>query len=938
MGNQFSEDLFRSIDTIVSARVRGLPYDQTLIGYISDVSDRKKGMYKAKHDNLEITAYSDNTEYELGDQVYISVPKADYSQKKIIIGRMPQEEIVSAKVRPFENYVSCTKNFNPIDKEYNLLVNGAEKNKLIGSYSFESNRDIDYNAGYELMGFQVSLSTALENNNYTVASGNYYFQIVVNAFNQSKTKDTYSSNKCERFEYYLNIEDMINISPYNTYGYCRQEKLFNIKDLVIKDLAIYLCQDGDFQTELGESVPEISSFVISCKDISVTFGYSGRKENFIKGQPYLYTIDGLLYNANDDNEKKVYSRVIIYKNNQIENLNPPIDYTFFKWYKYNPTVIQVDPILNSIAYEPIENIDTYDYEINVRSIATAQIQQYKIALSLDNYDWIISEPLVFKNNIDFSNSEIIDAISGFQVSSIDSNEGVFNIYGQDNLLLNEAEGFRNHHLLVSYYATSSNRRLRAGDIIKWSIPTSKTMLLPAKNIYGDEIKEVVLTEDDLKPDGMYRLPFKIKTLYTPTFTQNTIKCELTLVEDTGFNTVLNYNKELFFGTAGSSGNDYIFILELQDKDTGEKVAAIMEGSEAECNNRYAIVPKLYDYNMNEIIINSNDYPVEYKLFNGETASSFSFAGVSDVKPGLRVIEAAIPTLGITTYLPIATKTSEQCDYFEGCRTITYDITGKKPVYYKVKNLLYKENNIVQDQTWALCQWDGEKENLIENNSQLPVLIDGVIVPPSVFPGFIKGIYLKCSIGGNSVWYQPILITKNKYPSAMWNEELNQLQIGEWKIKTNMVGQFDGKSGIVLGELISNTSSKTGLFGFKDGVEEFALPLTPDKSVYFKYAKGRIEQSDLADEAYLAIQANLSKALGKDSETYNVGTEKEPVYFKDGKPVVCSPLTANDIAYTETISIADQFKNISDTIISLTKAIETMKSTIQSLEEEIDKLQ
>ena len=58
MGNQYSEDLFQSIDTIISARISNLPYDQTMRCYISDISQRDEGIYKAKYESLEITAYS----------------------------------------------------------------------------------------------------------------------------------------------------------------------------------------------------------------------------------------------------------------------------------------------------------------------------------------------------------------------------------------------------------------------------------------------------------------------------------------------------------------------------------------------------------------------------------------------------------------------------------------------------------------------------------------------------------------------------------------------------------------------------------------------------------------------------------------------------------------------------------------------------------------
>jgi hypothetical protein len=60
-----------------------------------------------------------------------------------------------------------------------------------------------------------------------------------------------------------------------------------------------------------------------------------------------------------------------------------------------------------------------------------------------------------------------------------------------------------------------------------------------------------------------------------------------LVEDTGVNTVLTYNKELLFGTSGSSGNDYILTLELCKKGSEEKISAIFNtDTESVCANNY----------------------------------------------------------------------------------------------------------------------------------------------------------------------------------------------------------------------------------------------------------------------------------------------------------------------------------------------------------------
>ena len=77
-----------------------------------------------------------------------------------------------------------------------------------------------------------------------------------------------------------------------------------------------------------------------------------------------------------------------------------------------------------------------------------------------------------------------------------------------------------------------------------------------------------------------------------------------------------HNKELLFGTSGSSGNDYILTLELCDKVTGERVSAILNSDivEDKCDDIYMIKPHLYNYAMNEIDISSEN-DIKYSWLN-----------------------------------------------------------------------------------------------------------------------------------------------------------------------------------------------------------------------------------------------------------------------------------------------------------------------------------
>jgi hypothetical protein len=69
-----TDDLFEAVDTIVSARLANLPYDQTIECEIIDDSDKIKGEYQVQHQNATFLAFGTPNEYKKSDVVYVSVP------------------------------------------------------------------------------------------------------------------------------------------------------------------------------------------------------------------------------------------------------------------------------------------------------------------------------------------------------------------------------------------------------------------------------------------------------------------------------------------------------------------------------------------------------------------------------------------------------------------------------------------------------------------------------------------------------------------------------------------------------------------------------------------------------------------------------------------------------------------------------------------------
>ena len=70
--NEYTENLFRSVDTIVAERIKNLSYDYTQLMEITDDNNANAGMYKVKlNSNTDVVAYADNPSYQTGDQVYV---------------------------------------------------------------------------------------------------------------------------------------------------------------------------------------------------------------------------------------------------------------------------------------------------------------------------------------------------------------------------------------------------------------------------------------------------------------------------------------------------------------------------------------------------------------------------------------------------------------------------------------------------------------------------------------------------------------------------------------------------------------------------------------------------------------------------------------------------------------------------------------------------
>lgn len=929
MSNEFNEKIFRSVDTIVSARLQQLPYDKTIVGTIKHipVSKNEVQKYIIDYKGAELVAYVNtlNKVYDIGDEVYVLIPQGDFTQKKIITGQVISEYKVDNKdtSQQFIPVESICDIFDDSLERYRILLTG---NKIATETSLYNNtfNESNYLIGYTKLKIKISLAANLVKESKRIISGEYGIRVILGYIDQT------SSENIERIEtetFTLKSSNMALLDPYNTSGFSSQEINIDISNKKITNLNIFLYQNGDFSTTLGD-VEDTDVFYLQVRDIIARIGYINADfpDNKIYGV-YLYSLSALNYGSTDT-QKKWRFRIIdrtaktiadtlftggiisyyLYKYNGITTT--PISTIFPRvYYDSTPIVSETNILLNHITYK----------DIALTSGNGLPSQRYSILIRINNNTFYSNE-LSFVNLGYIENTKTLDLISGVQLTP-NNNNNIFNIYGPDNSLLDESEGQKTQRLSVSFSSADGTRKtLMPNDIIEYWIPKDSTMLLPVSldnnevDPYGRSIYyfKKTLQKEDLTQDGTFLLPFKISSFYNPLYKNNTIECQLIINK-----TTYKASQEFLFGTSGSSGSDYILTIGLYSRDN-TKINAI------DVNNHdsiYNLRPTLYNYSMTKLTdldITSMKYLWYYEdktdVLPKIESNSINFSGLTDANilnnAKYFIIEASCIYKGVElkSYLIIPTTTNaKNYAYISGCSTITYDITGKKPVYSNNEYKLYNsEDAEVDNIKWSL--------EAINNMNLLKFSeIDRIITPSSIYSSVnIEPCIIAKTQSNTICWIQPLLILQNKYPSAMQNGEGNKASLPQGNgdsinLASTMVGKLERNnrnqiSGLVMGTFeSSNNENFYGLYAYDQN--KIILEIN-NKGI------AKIKNADTA------ISAN--KLQNTDGISYNVGDTTTFVYFKNGIPIAGGNI--NDLI--------TQIKSLNNTIAALTKRVEALEAAKQ----------
>jgi hypothetical protein len=539
-----------------------------------------------------------------------------------------------------------------------------------------------------------------------------------------------------------------------------------------------------------------------------------------------------------------------------------------------------------------------------------------------------SKQLVFTNAIPQS-TESIDLIQGLSVVIDEENyEGIYRLYDDTYNIINSTEASKLRTLKAEYSSIATGIDvLDSAEEIAWYFPISNTMI--HKPELGKEYTEEDTYVENCEKNGYVKIvragvdsvekqepgvkliettqKFRIKDRYVQAASNNAIYCT---VKKRG--RIYEAYVLPTFGVAGSNGTDATFLLKMYEYNNGEPGREV---SALTANSKIIVVPELYDFNNQPIVITSSN-KVEYKwkdkivheedkikyevLDNNYLLITSSSELLEDMM--CYTLQAEVPysiimnkeesvegeetesrKVKLSAYLPIAVRSDVKYVELEGATWVVYENTGVNPKYYKMPYKLYGDNLIAYNDIY----WEGyspefpEDEDEEQENSvkkYYPVVsLNGEFKPPKMFYQGCDDFCVNAYDGeGNLVWTQPVLISQNRYGSPMLNDWDGDLTIDEKNgtILSAMMGagvknDDNSFSGVLMGQIgKAFNNDNIGLYGYDHGAQSFSfdvsgtatLGVSGKGQIKFDGNEGTIKSGNYSKENKTGMLIDLDESI------------------------------------------------------------------------------
>ena len=563
--NFYNNQLNTGFDIVATNILKQAKFDETLICNILQVDkDGETGKYYVTNGKIQFDAYNttDKT-YKVNDQVVVTIPKGDYTQKKLITGS-------SIKNEKIEKEVSILDNFIPV-LELPSIFNLNEEGELQIENPWELNQAL-YNPSSLGKLSLIKINFDVEDANMWKPGRNSVYRYVVRLETIIKNTNDIMVDEIiiPESELFGNLS-----SIYEEEGLkLPQEYLFERENLDIDNISkVYYGWEEKKENEntwnemLDKKQDKSFKLTFGYNKLNTDFGlklvldYNGYRVDEEDG-PYVDDHDNMIYDAKEDTNKRAWrlSMNFMDENGNIYNKLQPLENTA-KWKIY---LLEYDFGSTNNLDEPNWKVLEEDfYAYNATIDFTKRTNQFKaIAVGLDEEGniiknengnittKIISNPLIFRQKT--ANDTIVKTESLEFTFANSSN--IHNVYNLSNTL--ETHG----SYAVSANFIDANKDKSQKLNVKWKIPKNGTQLTIDENNRKEENGYYVyeITSIDGKAEFFLSeavFSYSPAYRYDPSNTNNTILCEVTIVDT---NEIISGSVEVQFGSTGTTGTQMTF--------------------------------------------------------------------------------------------------------------------------------------------------------------------------------------------------------------------------------------------------------------------------------------------------------------------------------------------------------------------------------------------
>ena len=379
----YLESLFKGIDIILEKRLDGVLFDKTIICTITDASNKKNGEYRVTDGSVTYLAYADVDSYVAGEQVRVSVPMGDFSQKKFITGKyaVDNESAPITYVSPLSSIVNMSGNLVPLGKTASITANGTDRKIIIWNQTMDSGSyaDLQANGIYNTIILKADFKTLLSN--YDLTAGTYGLRLDL------LVRPSVESTGRIRTYIELSSKEMFG-NPYSFSIFSTQAKTFDITSIgIIEGIELSLYQNGNFKDRTkGPIIPNALTDDIIVSNIELGFGSDITEvdDNVVR----IYSQDSLNYRyQNPSNDTNLKTIGLLWYNKDEDN-----QYVGFSDGVYAPTYDELDYLKDArmdtrlVAQKGREGIPTDQASLNLAANLEEAVPLIEKAIDVANKD------------------------------------------------------------------------------------------------------------------------------------------------------------------------------------------------------------------------------------------------------------------------------------------------------------------------------------------------------------------------------------------------------------------------------------------------------------------------------------------------------------------------------------------------------------------------